>query len=176
MTSSVTVAMRVAASPERAFDVFTGQISAWWRPHVEFATTPRAPGMLAFQQRSRLIETLADGKVFEIGKVITWDRPNRLGFTWRQASFPPDLLTRVEVVFEAAGDQTRVTITHHGFERVPEGNAARHGFPDDFLLRRLMDFWRGNLTGLAAEIRVADVGKSARSLSGSGWRSSSKGV
>jgi uncharacterized protein YndB with AHSA1/START domain len=145
VTSSVTVALRVKATPERAFDVFTRDIALWWRPNVVFATTPRAPGVLAFENQTRLIETLDNGKVFEIGRVTAWDRPNRLAFHWRQASFPSDLITEVEVVFEPVGDETRVSIEHRGYDRVPADNAARHTLADDLLLRHLADYWRTQL-------------------------------
>jgi uncharacterized protein YndB with AHSA1/START domain len=145
MSSSVTVALRVKATPERAFDVFTGDIGLWWRPNPLFATTPRPPGVLSFDGETRLIETLDDGKVFEIGQIICWERPTRLAFTWRQAAFPPDLATEVEVLFEPVGAETRISIEHRGFDRVPVGNAARHTLPDQVLLPRLADWWRGQL-------------------------------
>ena len=70
MTSRVYVALRVKAPPEQAFAVFTGEIGAWWRPQGLFQTTPRAPGVLSFEETPegrRLIETLEGGKVFQIG-------------------------------------------------------------------------------------------------------------
>lgn len=147
MTSKVFVALRVKASPERAFAVFVGDIGAWWRPNGLFQTTPRAPGRLSFEpgEGGRLVETLASGKVFEIGRISAWEPPHRLAFSWRQANFPPDLLTEVEVRFEAVGEETRVSVEHRGFDQVPEG-AARHGFPDQLLLMRLADWWRSLLT------------------------------
>ena len=147
MTSKVYVALRVKASPERAFSAFVGEIGAWWRPNGLFQTTPRAPGVLAFEpgEGGRLTETLASGKVFEIGRIRVWDPPHRLVFSWRQANFPPELSTEVEVRFEAVGEETRVSVEHRGFDRVPEG-AARHGFPDEVLLMRLADWWRTLLT------------------------------
>ncbi len=147
MTSKVFVALRVKASPERAFAVFVEEIGAWWRPNGLFQTTPRTPGRLSFEagEGGRLIETLAGGKVFEIGKVLAWEPPDRVVFSWRQANFPPDLQTEVEVRFEAVGEETRVSVEHRGFDRVPEG-AARHGFPDQVLLMRLADWWRSLLT------------------------------
>jgi len=144
MTSKVYVALRVKATPERAFAVFTEEIGAWWRPNGLFQTTPRAPGRLAFED-GRLIETLANGKVFEIGRVLAWEPPEKLVFSWRQANFPPDLHTEVEVRFEAVGDETRVSVEHRGFHQVPAGSAARHGFPDHALLARLADFWRAQI-------------------------------
>jgi uncharacterized protein YndB with AHSA1/START domain len=154
MTSRVFVALRVKAAPDRAFAVFTGEIGAWWRPNGLFQTTPRDPGRLAFEpgEGGRLVETLANGKVFEIGRVLVWDPPERLVFSWRQANFPPDLLTEVEVRFEAVGEETRVSVEHRGFDRVPADSAARHGFPDAALLARLGDWWRVLLASLAGRI------------------------
>ena len=145
MTSKVYVALRVKATPERAFEAFVGEIGDWWRPSGLFQTTPR-PGRLSFEpgEDGRLIETRASGKAFEIGRIRIWEPPRRLVFSWRQANFPPDLHTEVEVGFEAVGAETRVSIEHRGFDRVPAG-AARHGFPDQLLLMRLADFWRAQL-------------------------------
>jgi uncharacterized protein YndB with AHSA1/START domain len=150
VTSKVFVALRVKASPARAFEVFTGEIGAWWRPNGLFQTTPRPPGRLSFEpgQDGRLIETLANGKVFEIGRILAWEPPARLVFTWRQATFPPDLTTEVEVRFEPVGEETRVSVEHRGFDKVPEG-AARHGFPDQALLMRLGEWWQDLLASLA---------------------------
>ncbi len=152
MTSKVFVSLRVRASPERAFEVFTQDIARWWAPNPAFRTTPSRPGALDFEGGTRLIETLSDGKIFEIGRVTAWEPPHRLAFTWRQASFPPDLITSVEVTFEAVGDQTRVSVIHTGFDTVPAQNAARHGMSDAVLLGFLGKFWRGNLESLNKKI------------------------
>lgn len=149
MTSKVYVALRVKAAPERAFTAFVQEIGAWWRPNGLFQTTPRAPGLLAFEpgEGGRLTETLASGKVFEIGQITAWEPPARLVFSWRQANFPLDLHTEVEVRFEGVGEgETRVSIEHRGFDQVPAGSAARHGFPDQVLLMRLAEWWRSLLT------------------------------
>jgi uncharacterized protein YndB with AHSA1/START domain len=152
VTSRVFVALRIRAAPERAFAAFVGEIGAWWRPNPLFQTTPRPPGRLAFEpgEGGRLTETLASGKVFEIGRILAWEPPARLVFSWRQASFPPDLSTEVEVRFEPVGEETRVSVEHRGFDRVPADSAARHGFPDQALLMRLGEWWRDLLDGLRA--------------------------
>jgi uncharacterized protein YndB with AHSA1/START domain len=146
MTSKVYVALRVKATPERAFQAFVEEIGAWWRPSVMFQTTPR-PGVLSFEpgEGGRLIETRNGGKVFEIGRIHAWEPPARLIFSWRQANFPVDLHTEVEVGFEAVGEETRVSIEHRGFDQVPAESAARHRFPDQVLLVRLAEFWRAQL-------------------------------
>lgn len=150
MTSKVFVALRVKAAPARAFAVFTQEIGAWWRPNAMFQTTPRAPGRLAFEpgEGGRLTETLANGKVFEIGRVLAWEPPDRLVFSWRQANFPLDLHTEVEVRFEAVGEETRVSVEHRGFHQVPAESAARHSFPDRLLLTKLGEYWQAQLQSM----------------------------
>ncbi|MBX3483008.1 SRPBCC domain-containing protein [Phenylobacterium sp.] len=149
MTSKVYVALRVKATPERAFAAFTGEIGQWWQASPLFETTPR-PGTLSFEPgpEGRLIETRAGGKVFEIGRVRAWEPPDRLVFSWRQANFPPDLHTEVEVRFEAVGEETRVSIEHRGFDQVPADSAARHRFPDAVLLARLAEYWQAQIRSL----------------------------
>ena len=141
MSSRVIVALRVAASPDRAFEAFTGEIGRWWR-------------VLAFEpgDGGRLTETLASGKVFEIGRVRAWEPPHRLVFGWRQASFHPDQDTEVEVRFEAVGEETRVTVEHRGWDTVPSAHVARHGFPNGVFLQRHGEWWRELLGALRAEI------------------------
>ncbi len=144
MSSRVMVALRVKATPERAFEAFVNEIGAWWRPNALFAFTPRDPGVLAFEggPGGRLIETRAGGKVFEIGRIRVWEPPARLVFGWRQAAFAADQDTEVEVRFEAVGDETRVTVQHTGWDSVPASHVARHGFPDSIFLTRHGEWWR----------------------------------
>ncbi len=144
MTSRILVSLRVAATPERAFDVFVREVGAWWRPNALFRFTPSPPGVLAFEPGldGRFTETSSDGKVFEIGRITLWEPGRRLGFTWRQESFPPGQVTRVEVRFDPAGAETRVTVGHSGWDAIPDDHAARHRFPDAVFLQRHGEWWR----------------------------------
>ncbi len=47
--SAVIVSLRVEATPRQAFDVFTQEIAAWWRPNQLFQLTPRGDGVLSFE-------------------------------------------------------------------------------------------------------------------------------
>jgi uncharacterized protein YndB with AHSA1/START domain len=147
MSSRLLVALRVPATPERAFQAFTAEIGQWWRPNGLFQFTPRSPGVLSFEPGpdGRLVETLDNGKVFEVGKVRAWEPPHRLVFGWRQASFAPDQDTEVEVTFEAVGAETRVTVQHVGWDSVPQTHVAKHSFPDAIFLRRHAEWWQGLL-------------------------------
>lgn len=145
MASRVMVALRVRATPARAFEAFTAEIGQWWTPNDLFAFTPREPGVLSFEGRERLIETRAGGKVFEIGRVTVWEPGVRLVVGWRQASFTPEMATEVEVTFEPVGEETRVTVTHTGWDSVPRAHVAKHGFPEKAFLARHGEWWRALL-------------------------------
>jgi uncharacterized protein YndB with AHSA1/START domain len=157
VTSKVLAALRVKATPQRAFDVFVGDIGAWWRPNALFAFTPREPGVLSFEPgesgmaNGRLIETRAGGKVFEIGRIRAWEAPYRLVFEWRQASFAPGQDTEVIVTFEPVGEETRVSVEHRGWDSVPPEHVARHGFPDGVFLRRHGEWWQGLLAAYRSQ-------------------------
>lgn len=155
MTSSVLVALRIKAPPARVFEAFTQEIALWWRPNDLFRFTPRSPGVLRFEagEGGRFTETLASGKVFEIGRVTEWRPPSRLAFTWRQATFTPDQVTHVEVRFDPVGDETRVTVEHRGWEQIPPEHAAKHTFPNELVLHRHGEWWRTLLSALRERVQ-----------------------
>jgi uncharacterized protein YndB with AHSA1/START domain len=152
--SRVLVAVRVDASPERAFAVFTGEIDRWWRPNGLFRFSAGRSGRLAFHPgpSGRLVETYDDGSSFVIGEVRTWDPPHHLAVSWRHASFAPDQDTELHVRFEPVGSQTRVTVEHLGWDAIPQQHAARHGFPLAAFQLRFAEWWQVLLRDLAEVI------------------------
>lgn len=155
MASRVLVAIRVSATPDRAFRVFTEEIGAWWKPNGLFPLAGNPVGTLAFEPGpdGRLVERRSDGE-YEVGRILRWAPPGELAFAWRPASFEVHQSTEVRVRFEAVGDQTRVTVEHHGWDSIPQEHAARHGFPlSDFLrreaewLQQLLARYRVRLSG-----------------------------
>ena len=145
--------MRVSAPQERAFSAFTNEISEWWRPNDLFRFT-KGGGRLAFEPvpPERLVEIGADGARFEIGSVRVWDPPQHLVFGWRQAGFPEGVTTEVSVKFDPVANGTRVTVEHFGWDEVPQGNAARHGFPLGAIQQRLAEWWQTQLRSLATDV------------------------
>jgi uncharacterized protein YndB with AHSA1/START domain len=156
MTSHVLVSIRVAATPARAFDVFTNEIGAWWQPNGLFRFTRKSPGQLKFEPgpSGRLLEVLPDGESFEIGRITSWQPGVRLAFTWRQESFTPEQITHVEVRFEEVGDETRVKIEHYGWDSIPQDHVARHHFPDAVFLRRHAEWWQLLLSSYHLRLRA----------------------
>ena len=146
MTSSVFVALRVPADPTRAFEAFTREIASWWRPNRLFQITPRGDGELAFEPGvgGCLVTRLANGEIFEIGRISVWEPGKRLVFAWRRASFSAEQSTEVEVLFEA--------VEHRAWDTIPQRHVARHGFPEPVTLQRVADWWRASLGALKARI------------------------
>ena len=151
MTSRALVALRIAAPPSRVFTAFTAEIGQWWRPHGLFELNGRRDGRLAIEGGvgGRLTESYPDGEEFAVGHVRVWDPPDRLVFSWRAASFPPDRETEVHVRFEEVHDGTRVVVEHLGWDGIPQQHAARHGFPLLPFQLRLAEWWRELLDSLA---------------------------
>ena len=160
MPSRIFVSLRVAATPERAFESFTREIGQWWRPNGLFQFTRGDPGTLTFEPgpRGRLTEIQSGGDLFEIGRIKVWQPPARLVFSWRQATFAPAQETEVHVCFEPVGDETRITVEHLGWDTVPAEHVARHGFPDAIFLRRHAEWWRALLHSLGVLLADGNVG------------------
>jgi len=158
MTSKVFVALRVPADPARAFEAFTREIAFWWQPNRLFQITPNGDGELAFEPGAggRLITRLANGEIFEIGRISVWEPGKRLVFAWRQASFSLEQSTEVEVLFEPVGEETRVSIEHRAWDTIPQRHAARHGFPEHVTLQRVADWWRASLGSLRTRLGAQD--------------------
>ncbi len=152
MASRVLVSLRVKVGPERAFEAFTREIADWWKPNGLFELTQEDTGALAFEPRQggRLTMALANGELFEVGRIKVWEPPLRLVLSWRTERFAPDQSTEVRVSFEPVGEETRVTVEHLGWDAIPRKHAARHGFPLDVFQLRLAEWWQELLRSFSA--------------------------
>jgi uncharacterized protein YndB with AHSA1/START domain len=151
MSSRVLVALRIEAPPVRVFEAFTAEIGDWWRPSALFPSSGRRPGRLVMQPGvgGRVTETHEDGEVTEIGRILVWEPPEKLVYTWRPASFGPDQETQVHVRFEPVPEGSRVVVEHVGWDAIPPEHAARHGFPLFAFQQRLAEWWSDLLASLA---------------------------
>jgi activator of HSP90 ATPase len=154
MTSRAFLALRVPADPARAFEAFTQEIASWWRPDRLFQITPEGDGELRFEPGvdGRLVTRLRSGATLEIGRISVWEPGKRLVFVWRQASFSPEQSTEVEVLFEPAGEETRVSTEHRAWDTTPQRHVARHGFPERVTLQRVLHWWRASLVTLRDQL------------------------
>lgn len=157
--ASASVFVRV--SVDDAFEVFTREIDLWWRTGPAYRIAGRRRGRLVFEPElgGRLFETFEsarperpEGHTIEIGRVITWEPPRRLAFSWRGVNFKPHELTQVEVRFEPSGEGTMVTVRHSGWSSLPADHPARHGLVGPAFSRKIGLWWGGLMTSLREHV------------------------
>lgn len=122
--------MRVHASRERAFEVFTAKMGGWWaKQHsvgAKVNESPQADVLIEPRVGGRWYEISENGAEYDWGRVLAWDPPARLVLAWQlTAAFEYDagFETEVEVTFTQDGDETLVTFEHRNLDRfgdVPE--------------------------------------------------------
>jgi uncharacterized protein YndB with AHSA1/START domain len=145
MTTTASVApltkrATIPCSPDRAFVMFTAEMSSWW-PLGTHSVGEMAAARVDVDGRlhGRIVETLTDGSTADWGTVTAWEPPRRLAFTWHPGT-PPEESTAVEVTFDPAptGDGTVVTLVHSGWPAGPDAAAARKNYDTgwDYVLSR----------------------------------------
>jgi uncharacterized protein YndB with AHSA1/START domain len=143
ITGTTTIAVPI----ERAFEVFTGSINSWW-PHVyHIGQAEVAEVILEPREGGRWYERGVDDTECDWGRVLAWDPPNRLVFTWQingSWQFDPDPAhaSEIEVRFTSGGPhETTVEVEHRHFDRLVGGqtinDAIRGGGGWDLLLAGL---------------------------------------
>jgi uncharacterized protein YciI len=117
--------VRVAASADTAFRLFTRDIGAWWpiERHSVFG------GTVAFEG-DRLVERSFDAEGHPTdtvwAEVTEWRPPHSLRLDWHPGT---DTATDVRVTFTEDGSHTIVSLVHQGWERLeaPEAAAEDYG-------------------------------------------------
>jgi uncharacterized protein YndB with AHSA1/START domain len=119
----VVKAVSVRAAPARAFEFFACDLARWW-PLAQFHTGPDPVGC-AIEPRvgGRVFERAADGRETAWGRVVAYEPPRRLGFTWI-IGLSAELAQLIELRFLPEGDGTRVELTHSGWEKLGDAAAA----------------------------------------------------
>jgi uncharacterized protein YndB with AHSA1/START domain len=151
MTQTIKHRVVVPVAPERAFDAFVRELREWWPQEYTWA--------------GDALETIAiephdGGRCFEIGphdfhcdwgRVVAWEPPHRLAFTWqispRREPVPdPAQASEIEVRVQPDGDSgTAVELEHRGIERHGDGAedygaamGSEMGWP--YILGRFTDY------------------------------------
>ncbi|MBL8345799.1 MAG: SRPBCC domain-containing protein [Rubrivivax sp.] len=157
----VRASVLVRVPPHEAFALFTGHIDAWWKRGARFRHSGRADarsGLIHLEPQvgGRLFESFerveppGGERVVEVGRVLVWEPPARLAFSWRNEAFTPQQTTTVEVTFEPADQGTQVTVVHHGWDGIPADHPVRHGQDVRAFLRTMGLWWGEQLSAFRA--------------------------
>ena len=120
--------LHVDAPVERAWEVFTERIAAWWPLRTHSIHQERAETVvLERHEGGRMYERSVDGAEAPWGTVLAWEPPHRLAVTWfvNPERHAP---TEWEVRFEPEGAGTRVDFEHRGWERYDDAVDAAAGY------------------------------------------------
>lgn len=140
MTQTITVApvrkrIRVNAPPAKAFEIFTAGMTRWWPRRQSINTSPIREVVVEPATGGRWLERGEDGSECQWGQVLAWEPPGRLLLSWQitpQWRYDPDLVTEVEIRFQADGDGTVVELEHRldGYGAASEQMRAVFDSPD----------------------------------------------
>ena len=123
----VSKTLHVEVPVEKAFQVFTQRMGAWWPASHHIAGTPFQDVIVEPRSGGRWFERDAKGSECEWGRVLTYDPPKRLVLAWHlqpDFKYSPDTARASEVALEFIPEgleKTRVEFEHRHLERHGEG-------------------------------------------------------
>lgn len=124
----------VAASQEKAFDVFVRRMGSWWNPANSIGEEDLADVVIEPRTGGQWLEVGTGGTTCAWGRVLAWEPPDRVVLTWQldtQWEFAADLETEVEVRFVALDEgSTRVELEHRNLEAFGEDASQMRGIFD----------------------------------------------
>jgi uncharacterized protein YndB with AHSA1/START domain len=113
----------VACGQERSFKAFCEEMSEWWPGG--FGGKDSIP-RLELKVGGRFYERKTDGTEFDIGRVVEYQPPMQVAFTWRAPSW--EATTRVDVRFSAERGGTRIELEHSGWEQDAKTRDGRKNY------------------------------------------------
>ncbi len=145
----ITGAVTVAVPVERAFAVFTGSVDAWWPHRFHIGRADVAEVVLEPRAGGRWFERGVDGSECDWGRVLVWEPPHRVVFTWQingSWQFDPDpaKASEIEARFTADGPQScLVQVEHRHFERLDGGRTINEAINGGGGWQLLLDGFAG---------------------------------
>ena len=125
--TTVRATVMVDAPQERAFAVFTDGIDGWWPREHTIGEAELKEMVLEPKDGGRAYGIGVDGSESDWGRVLAFDRPNRIVVSWDiTLAWKHELdhakASEFEVRFIAEGpDRTRVELEHRHLERHGDG-------------------------------------------------------
>jgi len=138
-------AVLVSWDQETAFQRFTVRLGSWWPVRTHSIGGNRLQKVV-FEPGvgGRIYEEHQDGRRFQWGRVLDWDPPRRVKFTWHP-SRDPSTAQEVEVTFAPEGTGTRLLLVAAGWEKWgPKAARARKGYSVGWAY--VLNVWAGRRT------------------------------
>jgi uncharacterized protein YndB with AHSA1/START domain len=122
MSDAVSATAEVPIPPDEAFALFTNGFGSWWPREFSWSQDVLEEIGIESLEGGFLYETGPYGLRLDWGRVLAWEPPGRLVFSWqispdRVPEPNPAHASEVEVRFEPAGAGCRVVLQHRGFGR-----------------------------------------------------------
>lgn len=119
----VVKSLRLALSPEAAFELFTTRIAEWWPLDTHSVGEAQSVTVrIESTVGGKILETTADGVDHEWGTVTAYEKGSRIEFTW-YPGLPEDQQTLVDVKFRETAGGSEMILVHTGWES--RGDDAR---------------------------------------------------
>jgi Activator of Hsp90 ATPase homolog 1-like protein len=123
--------IRVRASAEQAFRVFTEEMDSWWPRTHHIGTSPMTRVVVEGWPMGAIYSEQEDGTTCSWGTVLIWDPPHRFVMAWRVDpawQYEMDLAkcSEVELRFLPTDDgvTTLVELEHRDFQRHGTGGVG----------------------------------------------------
>jgi uncharacterized protein YndB with AHSA1/START domain len=124
---AIHLTLTVPASVERAYAVFVEEFASWYPRKYTWSQDVLQTIGIERREGGRCFERGPYGFWIDWGRVLVWDPPDRLVFSWqispRREPVPnPKKASEVELSFHEEGPQsTRIEFEHSGLSRHGEG-------------------------------------------------------
>ena len=125
--TSVSASITVEAPVERAFSVFTSDISSWWPPEHHILQAELAGMVFEPRAGGHVYDRGVDGSECRWARVLVYEPPSRVVISWDislqwQIESDPQKTSEIEIRFLAEEPgRTRVELEHRHLDRHGEG-------------------------------------------------------
>ena len=128
MTTTVTIApvrksIRVSASQDHAFDVFTSGLGRWWPRKASIGNSPLKMAVMEPRLGGRWS---LHRQQTDVGKVLVWEPPRRFIISWDiDSNWKPDTTVGSEVEVQFIADGPDATLVELDAGNSSDGRGAR---------------------------------------------------
>lgn len=151
-------------SEKEAFDTFTRELGTWWPREYTWSRDQLIEIVMEPRQGGRTFEVGPDGVQRDWGRVLAWEEPRRVVFTWqisptREPIAEVSDASEVEVRFTAeSSTKTRMELDHRHFERHGDG-AVHYRVAMDAAWPKILERY---IAALRKRTTVPDLGSHAQ--------------